>query len=219
MSNESLKTQDVMSVGSRVSLVALISGAIMTLTVYAGLGVFIVAIGLTTVDQLRHETLAAGAAVSSLVCLFVSLFVGGFVTSQMTAGENKGEAIIYGVLLWGLMFCLLVYTGLGASLGYGVMAQQSTVQPSTTLTVESLQQKYNLSKEQAEKIAAGENTVRDLASDLPPSGWAWMTFGGMVLSILASVFGAVVGAGPELVIKQLRDRRMVLRNEESPIIH
>lgn len=204
---ESIRLHDVASVGSRVSWSALLAGAVVALTVYVSLGTLGVAVGLSTanVDAVGGGSLAIGAAVWAALSLLVSLFMGGFVTSRSTVGERKDEAMIYGLLLWGTIFVTVVMlTSLGLNLGVGGMLQQVTGTPAigTGLTDAQLQD-AGLTVEQIESLQSAQVT----AGNVRASTAAWWTFATIIASIITSVAGSLVGAGPQLSLEDLRKRR------------
>jgi ABC-type transport system involved in multi-copper enzyme maturation permease subunit len=98
---ETVQTQDLVPVRSRISWSAILGGAVVAMAIYLLLG----ALGLTLTDRVGSQELGMGAAVWAVATLLVSLFVGGFVTSQCTVGESKTESTIYGVIVWGVVFC------------------------------------------------------------------------------------------------------------------
>src|SRR5690349_4557248 len=111
----SVRAEDLLPVGSRVSWGAILAGAVVALAVYLVLTLLGSAVGLSVSDDVRSGTLGTGAAVWAILSTVVALFLGGWVTSQTTVGENKTEAIIHGVIMWGVVLFLmlwLVSTGL-----------------------------------------------------------------------------------------------------------
>lgn len=195
-----VRPHDVASVGTRVSWSAILAGVVIALALYTTLNVLAAAIGLSAIDQMRTDTFAAVAAIVATVSLLVALFVGGFVASRATVGEERNEAMAYGVLVWATVLMLLVTTG--ASLGIGYFAGvREFGRPVTPATVE-----------------APTTTDGPLAAaNVSPQALAWWTFAGVVLSALASIAGAVVGAGPEVVLRRIRDARARLDQRVAAI--
>jgi len=66
--------------------------------------------------------------------------------------------------------------------------------------------RLKLTSEQEQKL---QNVLED-TREIDPATAAWMGFGSMVLSIIAAIAGAIVGAGPELVVKEFRSRRRLM---------
>ena len=62
-----------------------------------------------------------------LVVLAACLFAGGFVASQLTTGENKLEAGMYGLLVWALVFAMLLWLmASGVRAGFNAMVGVAT---------------------------------------------------------------------------------------------
>ena len=202
------RPSDVMSVGTRVSWGAVIAGVVIALAVYVTLNLLAFAIGISTIDQMGTRTFAVSAAVVSIFCLLVALFVGGCVASTSTVGEERSEAMTYGVLVWATMLLLLLVTGFGLGVGFFAGARDIGRSGDPGVSAESLKQELSLTDQQAERYTTVLQRGQGLAGNVSPVGLAWWTFGGVVLSILAAVGGSLVGAGPELVLKRLRGRRV-----------
>lgn len=204
---EPIRLHDVASVGSRVSWSALLAGAVVALTVYVSLGTLGVAIGLSTanVDAVGGNSLAIGAAIWAAISLLVSLFMGGFVTSRSTVGERKDEAMIYGLLLWGTIFVAVVMlTSSGLNLGVGGMLQQVT--GSTAVAPALTDAQYRDAGLNDDQIVTLKS-VQVSAGNVRATTAAWWTFATIIASIITSIAGSLVGAGPQLSLEDLRRRR------------
>ena len=202
------RPSDVMSVGTRVSWGAVLAGVVVALAVYVTLNLLAFAIGISTIDQMSTRTFAVSAAVVSTFCLLVALFVGGCVASTSTVGEERSEAMTYGVLVWATTLLLLLATGTGLGVGFFAGARDVGRSGDPGVTAETLKQELNLTDQQAERYTTVLQRGQGLAGKVSPVGLAWWTFGGVVLSILAAVGGSLAGAGPELVLKRIRSRRV-----------
>ncbi len=207
MSNE-IQSKNVVSVGTRVSWGAIFAGAFVGMAVYFALTFLALAIGVTTIDHLHHKTFTISATVVSVFTCLVSLFVGGFVVSRTTVGENKAEALIYGLILWGVLFVIpIALTGASFGVGYGAFALNTDQPASQMLSVKKMSYGLELTDKQKQQYQQMVKESQNLIDEVSISTLGWIGFGTMALSILAAVAGAVVGAGPELVFKQIRDRR------------
>jgi len=212
-----VETQDVASVGSRVSWGAVFAGAVVALTLYVFLSVLGVALGLTISDRTSTSTehVATGAGIWAIVSLLVALFVGGLVTSRTTVGEKKGEAMMYGVLVWAALVGMMAGIGAaGQSAYFGFSnylsrAGQTMAQPQQTLTVERARQFFsNPTEEQVNRYNAAHPTSPE-ASNISRVSSAWWAFAGIGFSLFAAIAGALFGAGPELVLRYWAGRRLV----------
>ncbi len=207
-----LAPRDVMSVGTRVSWSAVFAGAVVGMAVYITLIFLAVAIGITTLDYLHSKTFAIGATVVSIFSCLVSLFVGGFVVSRTTAGENKLEALVYGVILWAVLLVVpSILTGTGIGVGLAGLTATSDKSSSEMLSANTVADGLELSEQQKQKYQEMVQEARNAVEGTSTVTLAWGGFATMVLSVLAAVGGSIAGAGPELVIQQMRNRRMAIR--------
>jgi hypothetical protein len=204
------RPSDVMSVGTRVSWAAVIAGVVVAMAAYVSLNLLVLAIGLSTIDQMGTKTFVVSAAAASTLCLLVALFVGGFVASTSTVGEEKAEAMTNGVLVWATMLVLLFASGTGLGVGFFAGIRDIGKSGEPGMTAEALKQELNLTDQQAERYTTVLQRGQSLTGKVSPAGLAWWTFGGVVVSILAAVGGSLAGAGPELLLKRLHSRRVAV---------
>ncbi len=209
-------TQDVASVGSRVSWGAIFAGAFVALTLCVFLGVLGVALNLSVANtDVRGEQLATGAGIWTIVSLLVALFLGGFVTSRATVGERKGEALMYGVLVWAVLIGMMVgFSAVGANADYGLggylrQAGTTMTQPRMQQVTPEIAQQANLTPQQVEKMNVAWEASRQAAHNMSATARAWWAFAGIGLSLFAAMLGALVGAGPELVLRHWAGRGLV----------
>jgi len=127
-STPSLRATDLLAVKSRVSWGAIAAGAMVALSVYLLLSFIGIAVGLEAArDPRAANSLGAGTTIYVIFSLLVSMFLGGWATSRLAVGESKLEAVLYGVILWGVLFVgmfWLVSAGFSAGFG-GVMSLAS----------------------------------------------------------------------------------------------
>src|SRR4051794_25648231 len=113
---------DHISVRSRVSWASIIAGAMVALSIYVLLTLLGVALGIEAAVRGADTNLGAGTAIYSIVTLLLAMFFGGWATSRLAVGESKLEAVLYGVILWGVLFMGLVWLlGTGVRIGFGGM--------------------------------------------------------------------------------------------------
>jgi len=193
--NKKVEAHDVFSVGSRVSWGAILIGAAVALAISGVLWAGGLALGLTTYDQVGPRTMGIAGAIWVLISTLFALFCGGYVVSRVTTGENKTEAAMYGVALWGVLFALAMMT---AGKGASTAAQIVSMRPTTDrpLLSEESYREAGLNDEQIEKLEAKNREVREAASEIDPIAAAWWSFASMVLSMGAAVLGSIVGSGP-----------------------
>jgi len=200
-----LETDDVVSVGSRISWGAGLAGASVALALMFALGTLSTAIGFSFRDAASDRALFAGAVICSLVTVVASLFVGGFVVSRITAGEDKTEALTYGVVLWGVLFAIsAALATTGTSLGLNALSASS--QARAVLPSDAFEG-TKVTQEDMDKV---RSRIENAAPAVSAKAAAWWTFVGVIVSIAAAILGSIAGAGPTLVLRQFRERRAAL---------
>ena len=123
-----LSATDVLSVRSRVSWAAIAAGAMIALAVYFLLTLLGAAIGLEVAMRgSGGYNIGAGAAIYSILSLLLAMFLGGWSVSRLAVGESKLEAVLYGVILWGVLFVGMFWTiGSGVRVGFGALLGMAT---------------------------------------------------------------------------------------------
>jgi hypothetical protein len=209
-----IETNDLLPVRSRVSWGAILAGAVVALSAYLLLSALGVAVGLSVNDNVSGNTLGIGAGIWALVSVLLSLFLGGWVATQCTAGENRLEALVYGVVVWGVFFAALLWlVASGARLGFGAMigiaSTPSATAAANRLTNEDLraagftEQQVTDMRAQFDRL---QQRTANIVNDPRTTAAAWWTFAGILVSMAAAVAGAVAGAGPNLILTGLRVR-------------
>jgi hypothetical protein len=228
---EPVHVEDVVSVGSRVSWAAVFAGAFVALAIYLVLALLGAALGLSVRHSVRANTLATGAAVWAILSLVVALLVGGWTATQVTVGENKGEAVLHGLLVWGVMFLGMliglatgVRTGFNAVLGmantvatasqgrseedWTVAAQRAGVPPAQ---IEDWRAKAKATAE-----AANDPQAREQAAESAKHA-AWWSLLGTVVSIAAAIGGGLLGCGPSFRLVPVRPGQRVMMPAQPPL--
>lgn len=209
-----VRPEDVTGVGSRVSWAAVLAGAAVALAAYVTLSLLALALGLSISDQAWSRTASLTAVVVSGVILILSLLLGGFVASSTTAGEQPREAGMYGVLVWGAVFVLLLTGGLGFGMGH--LSGLRDLGPAagaanTTLGPANVTQELGLTAQQQQRygeLVQAHNAPA--AADVNPARAAWWAFGFVALSLLSAIVGGYLGAGPAWLLRRTGDNRAVV---------
>lgn len=222
-------TEDLIPVHSRVSWGAITAGSVIALAMYFLLTLLGGVIGFTLTDYARADTIGTMTAVWAIAVTAVCLYMGGFIASQLTTGENRMESVIYGLLVWAVVFAMLVWLmATGVRAGFNAMLGVATA--GTTIADTATR---NMSQEDLEAAArqfgfdqAQIDAVKQRATNAPAEARAaandpanrerveamarevgdqatkvtWYTFLGTVISMLAAVFGGYVGSGPAVRI-------------------
>lgn len=201
------RLEDMVSVGTRIRWGAILAGGMLALGVYFLLGILGTAVGLSISDRVQPTTLTTGAIIWAFLTTCVALFLGGMVASLFTTGENKVEAMLYGIVMWAFLFAVFVALGaMGIRAGFSAMIElNNTAQAATTQSWESEAQKAGVTAEQIEEWRTKLSGTPDAAAQaeqlrktMSEAGTriTWYAFLGMWLSMMAAAGGAVVGAGP-----------------------
>jgi hypothetical protein len=220
---------DVLGVKSRVSWGAILAGAIIALACYLALTLLLGAIGVTlTETNVRGNTIAVGILVAMIIAIVLSLFLGGWVSAQLTAGENRQEAVIYGLLTWAAFMALTLWmVGMGVRAGYfaavgGSMVVQNNERvpawedlarqagvPETSITAAK-----NATDPARVRAAANDPANQDRAREAAIAA-SWTALVATMLSMAAAVGGALVGRGtafrlfPSVVIRSDTPPRII----------
>jgi hypothetical protein len=194
---------DYASVRSRISWGAILAGAAVAMAIYALLMALGVAVGMSVSDDVNARSLGTGAGVWGFISLLVALFAGGWVTTQVTVGESRTEAILYGVVLWGTTSVLLLWLTVN-----GVRAGLDTAAASRTMTAGNQTAASTNASQTPEERQASIDRAREAGKE-----GSWWAFAGMLLSMVAAVGGALVGP-VELTVR--RDTRR-FREPQGPL--
>lgn len=195
---ERIHVQDVLPVHSRVSWGALFAGVFVALTVYVVMGVLGAALGLSFADQMTAETMSTSAGVWAIVSLVLALASGGCVATTCTAGETKMEATIYGVILWGVVFAMIVWmSGSVLRAGFGGALRAANVVGEAApadMNWQAAAREAGFTQQQINQIRAeipNASRIQEYSTEA-----AWWSFAGLLISLGAAIGGALLGAGP-----------------------
>lgn len=209
-----VRVEDVMPVRSRVSWGAIFAGAMVALALYFLLTLLGAAVGFSVGGHVRPQSLGTAAAVWAVLATVLCLFVGGYVTSQCSAGENRFEAVLYGIILWGVLFGMLLWlmasgvrSGFNAMVGMAQSTQAITNDGSSSGWEEAArragvpQERIDEWRAKAPDTAdrarrAAEDPANQQAAADAATRVTWWAFLGTLMSMLASVAGAYIGSGP-----------------------
>lgn len=226
-----VQVKDVLPVRSRISWGAILAGTMTAIAVYFLLVVLGIAIGATISYRTGETDFSMGAAIWAIITLMLALFAGGCVASQCTVGESKSESVIYGTVLWGTMFTMLVWlTATGFKVGFGDVLATASSGRLSQISAQSDYEQYlraqGISEEGLRQhrrdypndFASGDNqsTVATFAQDPRTVSAAWWTFGGILLSMLAAISGALTGAGPTFTLAHFGFRSLVIGHHNRP---
>lgn len=201
------------SVRTRISWGAILAGAAVAMAIYALLMSLGVAVGMSVSDDVTSRTLGTSAGVWGFISLLLSLFAGGWVTTQVTVGETRAEAILYGVVLWATTSVLLLWlTANGVRAGMNSEFAMQTVNSGENIggTADGVQT--------PEERRANLDRLREAGRE-----GSWWAFAGILLSMVAAVAGAMVGPVELTVRRDTRPYRDQhgpgVRERHTPVVH
>ncbi len=215
---------DLLAVRSRVSWGAIAAGAMVALTIYIVLTLLGLALGIEVAVRGATDNLGTGAAVYAIATLLVAMFFGGWATSRLAVGESKTEAVLYGLILWGVLFLGLLWlltigvrTGFGAMVGAASGAysmdngrvdsdrvardlKRAGVDDSTVNKYRDYYERLRNDPGAAVDVgreAGDDPQVRRAAGDAARGTRqaTWWALGGVLVSVATVIFGSLTGAG------------------------
>jgi hypothetical protein len=208
---------DLLGVRSRVSWSAIAAGAMVALTIYVVLTMLGVALGIEVAFRGASVDLGAGTAIYSIVVLLLAMFFGGWATSRLAVGESKLEAVLYGLILWGVLFIGMVWllasglrTGFGALVGAASGAystdegridldrvardlKQAGVDEATVTKYRGYYERVRANPGAATEVGrelSGEAGARQVARQA-----SWWSLAGALVSLAMVIVGSLVGSG------------------------
>ena len=225
--------EDIAAVRSRISWGAIAAGSVLALALYFLLTLLGGAIGFSISDKFEGKNIGLAAAIYAIAVTALCLFAGGFLASQLTAGENKREAAIYGLLVWAVVFAMLMWlmatgvrAGFNSMVGVataGSSVANATAQNTTQADFEEGARRAGYTPQQIEDFKTrAKNAPADAkAAAEDPNSKAqaeqrareagevatrvtWWSFLGTFVSMLAAAAGGFVGAGPSFRLFALR---------------
>jgi hypothetical protein len=170
--------------GLRISWGGIWAGALTVLGTLLFLTTLGLAVGISAADpgNTDTQTLGIGAAIWSALALLIALFVGGMAATRLGMIFDRATGAFEGALVWVVSFVAILWL---ASSGVQLVASGiSHVFSGVTQTM-GAEQLMDRAREQLP--AAGER-VQEGATKT-----AWITFGAMVVSLIAAIAGAMLG--------------------------
>lgn len=191
--SSSPQVEDHFSVGARISWSAILAGAAVALAVQFLLVILGATIGWSTRDEAASSTMRNAGAIWMIVVTCAAMFAGGLVAAQLTAGENKVEAALYGIVTWATVVAIIAH---GASAGSGLFDQsQFRAGANWEAAARDAGVPDAQVREWQTKIAADRGGNAGL-SESDVNRAIWYSFIGIWLSMFAAAGGALLGSGP-----------------------
>lgn len=202
----------------RISWAAVFAGFIIAVFVQLALTLLGVAIGMSTVDAVNHNTPGTGLAIGSgiwyVLSLIISLYAGGWAAGRLAKDKHTSESMIHGLLVAGLLFILTFYllsSAIGNIIGGASNMVGKAVSTAAPSIKEAVQDRYqpgtqagsnqmaNDSAKVSDKVAANKDEVeqkaRKVADDAASAtgNAALFSFIGILLGAGAAAYGAKKG--------------------------
>ena len=195
--------------GIRVSWGGIWGGVLTAVGLLLLLAALGMAVGITATDPTQADGAKIGmaAGIWAGVSLLVSLFVGGMVSTRIGAIFDGTTGFFEGALVWVVSVLLMLYM---ASSGIGMLADgpfglvggaaKALGQGETAQRIENnrgnpAQQAADAKNGIAQLIEKAGGALQQKAEEVKPEATraAWITFGALLLSLLAAALGAVAG--------------------------
>jgi hypothetical protein len=218
------RASDLLAVRSRVSWGAIAAGAMVALTIYVVLALLGVALGVEVAVRGTNDYLGAGTAIYSILSLLLAMFFGGWATSRLAVGESKLEAVLYGLILWGVLFAGMMWllatgirTGFGAMVGAASGAyatdegrfdvdrvardmKQAGVDEATVNKYRGYYERVRDNPGAATDVGrevGGDPGTRQAAGQAAEAARraSWWTLAGVLASLVTVILGSLVGSG------------------------
>jgi len=205
-----VRIEDVQGVRSRVSWSAIFGGSVIAIATYLLLTFFFAALGFSLSEAgVRENAVSIGAIVAAVLTIALALYFGGWVTTQLSVGETRCEAMIYGLLTWAVVTAFSMgMIGMGMKAGYFAVVSGTMVAQNSGYTAsnwEASARSMGASEQSIANVKASMDPNRVQAAVNDPANReqvrqgtivaAWSALAGTVLSILACVGGALAGRG------------------------
>ncbi|HEX6528704.1 MAG TPA: hypothetical protein VF004_02725 [Burkholderiales bacterium] len=188
--------------GMKVSWGGVFGGVLSAVGLLMLLTALGVAVGISAAQpgETEASTLGTGAGIWVAASLLISLFVGGLVSTRIGAITDGTTGFFEGALVWVVSVLLMLYLATsGVSMLAGgtlnLVGGAAQAMPSQTQ-----QQAGDVAAQAKDKIgqaveSAKSGGLQQKAEEMKPAATraAWITFGGLVLSLLAAVIGAMLG--------------------------
>jgi len=179
--------------GMKVSWGGILGGVLVALGVLVLLMALGVAVGISAVDPGSTDVakLGTGAGIWAGVSLLLALFLAGFVSTRIGATYDSQTAFFAGFLVWVVSIVLVAYlaaSGAGSLTGSAFQLFSSAPAQAQEQAAASIQEKAQELQQKAPELQQKAQEVKPQATKA-----AWITFGSLILSLLAALIGSAAG--------------------------
>ena len=168
--------------------------ALLIYTILTTLGL---ALGIEVAVRGGNEYFGTGAAIYSILTLLVAMFFGGWATSRLAVGESKTEAILYGMILWGVLFIGMIWLfSAGIRTGFSAMVGMSSGTYAGSRDVDRVLDSPSSLPSVANDVA-NRPEVRQAVTQSAEGARiaAWWTLVGVLTSMATVILGSLIGSG------------------------
>lgn len=179
--------------GMKVSWGGILGGVLVALGVLVILMALGVAVGISAVDPASTDAakVGTGAGIWAGISLLLALFLGGFVSTRIGATYDSQTAFFAGVLVWVVSIVLVAYlatSGASSLTGGAFKLFASAPGQAQEQAAATIQQKAQELQQKAPDLQQKAQEVKPQATKT-----AWITFGSLILSLLAALIGSAAG--------------------------
>lgn len=201
---------------SRIRWGGIFAGTVAALGVLALLYAFGVAVGLTGIDPQNPNTMSASSLFTGIwtfIAPIIALFIGGYVASLGGSARTKGIGATYGLVVWGLTTLVgtwVMVDFLSVIIGGAVSVGQTAIEAGGPGVGEVIRG-GDVARAQGPALQAAETTGFVI----------WGVFGSLLVSLLAALAGAVLGASYRVQNMVARSRakareRIIVHEHHAP---
>ena len=181
-----------------ISWSSVIAGAVVALTLGAGLSLLGVAIGATAFNPFdiggaQDKALTIGGGVWVVFSAVVSMQVGGFIAARTARWPDHAMGAFQGLCVWAVSFAVIIYV-LGSGVGALTHANPGNVNPMVAAATRTTADAVALDRGAVQGRAADQATDtvkggKDLTATL-----AWWAVATMALGAVGAIAGGRLGA-------------------------
>jgi hypothetical protein len=184
--------------GIRVSWGGIWGGVLSAVGLLLLLAALGLAVGITATDPQQADagTLGTAAGIWAAASLLIALFVGGMVATRIGATYDRSTGFWEGALVWVVSLLLMAYLASSgiSSLAGGAFSVMGARQQAAA-TAAAPQGGAGMVDQMKSRIGEATGAIQQKGAEVKPaaSRAAWATFAALVLSLAASLFGAMAG--------------------------
>lgn len=178
-STETIITEPVARHSIELSWKSILAGVVSGLAIWMMLYTLGIAVGLTTIDPARAESMRATGIFSgvwTLAAPIIALFIGGAVAGRGAGPVTRGEGALHGLVTWGLTILIGAWLVSNVLTGAMVFATQ-----------------FSGSFQGPGAMTGRADLPTQLEAIRAAGGAFWSLFGSIFLAMLAALAGAALG--------------------------